>query len=67
MVYQKRCFPKQIYALLNGIKTGIIHNNTRETVDIVVKLPENERNNINLIKISILFQCTTKMLHYLRL
>lgn len=43
-------FSKTIYALLNGLKAGIIHNNTRETVDIIVKLPENERNNINLIK-----------------
>jgi len=40
-------FSKTIYALLNGIKTGIIHNNTRETVDIVVKLPE--KNGIILI------------------
>ncbi|MCA1927152.1 MAG: efflux RND transporter permease subunit [Calditerrivibrio sp.] len=42
---------KTLYMALSGMKVGIVHNGTnRESVDIVLRLPENQRNKIDLIK-----------------
>ncbi|MEF3254085.1 MAG: efflux RND transporter permease subunit [Deferribacterales bacterium] len=42
---------KTLYMAISGMKAGIIHNDiNRERIDIVLKLPENQKNKIELIK-----------------
>ncbi|MGC9062709.1 efflux RND transporter permease subunit [Calditerrivibrio sp.] len=42
---------KTVYMALAGMKVGVLHNSdNRESVDITIKLPENQRNKLDLIK-----------------
>jgi len=42
---------KTIYMALAGMKVGVLHNSeNRESVDITIRLPENQRNKLDLIK-----------------
>ncbi|MCX8084787.1 MAG: efflux RND transporter permease subunit [Calditerrivibrio sp.] len=42
---------KTLYMALSGMKVGLLHNSeNREGVDIVIKLPEEQRNKLDIIK-----------------
>jgi len=42
---------KTVYMALSGMKVGVLHSNeNRESIDILIRLPENQRNKLTLIK-----------------